>query len=265
MFGDVHRDVPNCDVERWKWFLKKSKEDENAANTYYIGMGDYHDFASTKENKKLRDGSLHEQTVEAISELVQKRNRKFAMEIKQMRDRLIGLIGGNHTWILDNGITSDEDLANRMGCEYLGWLSYINLQISFGDRDSRVSFPMVICHGLGGGRVLGSQVRKVEDLFHIFPGAMVYAMGHDHSRGAWPQSRLFATHNPDGTIKMKQVRQFYCRSGSFMRSYLDDQSSYPVGKLMRPSDLGALRIDLSAHRSHKGGGDEVVKDIHVTI
>jgi len=127
-----------------------------------------------------------------------------------------------------------------------------------------VAFPFVLCHGLGGGRVLGSQVRKVEDLFHIFPDAMVYCMGHDHSRGAWPQSRLFGTHSKNG-VKLKQVRQFYIRSGSFMKSYQDDESAYPVGKLMRPADLGAIRLELSCHRSTKNGEDELIKDIEARI
>ena len=260
-FGDVHRDLPNCDTDRWKDFLKQAREDDNAEHTYYFGMGDYHDFASAKENKKLRDGQLHEQTVEAISELVQKRNRAFAMEIKQMRGRLIGLIGGNHTWILDNLITSDEDLANRMGCEYLGWLSFVNLRIKAGTK--QVSYPIVACHGLGGGRVLGSQVRKVEDLFQVFPTASIYIMGHDHSRGAWPQSRLVPSYGKNGEIKIRQDRQLFCRSGSFMRAYLENESSYPVGKLMRPSDLGALRIDLSIDRSCKDKSDVINRDMKV--
>ena len=270
LFGDVHRDLPNCDVERWKWFLRKAREDANAENTYYLGMGDYHDFASAREGKKMKDSTLHDQTYEAISELIQKRNRVFAIELKQMRGRLIGLIGGNHTWILENGITSDEDLANRLACEYLGWLSYIEVRLTYSSTSKSATFGIVACHGVGGGRVLGSQVRKVEDLFHIFPGAMIYAMGHDHSRGAWPQNRLFAQKMNGDKIKLRQERQFYCRSGSFMKSYMPDESSYPVGKLMRPSDLGALRIDIGTHQRDIGKGTdsrstEIIKDIQVTI
>ena len=263
-FGDVHRDLPNCDVDRWRWFLKKSKEDPNWDNTYYIGMGDTHDFASAKEGKALKTVGLHEQTYDAISEIVIKRNRAFAMEIKQMRGKLIGLVGGNHTWVFDNGMTSDEDLANRMGAEYLGWVAYVEIVLDYKTGNSR-SFPMVVCHGTGGGRVLGSSVRKVEDLFHIFPGALIYAMGHDHKRGAWPESRIVAVPDTKGGIKLKQERQFYCRTGSFMRSYCVGESSYPVGKLMRPADLGALRLDLSCHRDRTNEGDAWIKDIEATI
>jgi hypothetical protein len=580
IFGDVHRDLPNCDVDRWHWFLKRAKQETDPEHTYYISMGDTHDFASAREGLKLRTMGMHDQSLEMLSEMVQKRNRAFCTEIAQMRGKLIGLVGGNHTWILENGITADEDLANRMGCQYLGWLSYVNLRLKFASRQTLggVSFPFVLCHGLGGGRVLGSQVRKVEDLFHIFPDAMVYCisedteiltergwmsydkidrydtvytldaqtdtikksqiksyvcydyegdminiknkvtdqllhpghrvyyktrftnkynvrtagelynshaqyrfplsgqahslgvdmtndqialsgwllsdghfkgesgdtgsgiliyqkrgekadiirellirlkysyseklrtddqivfyikkkdalkirefisnkkcmpewvydlnkeqfdifldafilgdgsyidgsatiygkdknlmegfqraliingyrnyikhrrggfkngcyvvgiteknktdintkrgfkkvpykgkiwcietehgtfiarrkgkcfitgncMGHDHSRGAWPQSRLFGTHSKNG-VKLKQVRQFYIRSGSFMKSYQDDESAYPVGKLMRPADLGAIRLELSCHRSTKNGDDELIKDIEARI
>jgi len=262
-FGDVHRDTSACDVDRWRWFLKKSREDANAENTYYLGMGDYHDFASYRESKKIHAMDLHDQTIEAIDELVQKRNRAFAMEIKQMRGKLIGLLGGNHTWIKD-GKTSDEDLADRMGCEYLGWVSFINLVITIG-KSSVHRVGIFACHGLGGGRVLGSGVRKVEDLFHIIPSADIYLMGHDHGRGAWPQPRLVPKFKHDGSVAIKQQRQFFCRTGSFMKSYQEGQSSYAVSKLMKPADLGALRLDIGFHRDRTKGDETVTLDIEALL
>jgi hypothetical protein len=260
LFGDVHRDTSACDVDRWRWFLKQSKECENP---YYLGMGDYHDFASYKEGQKMQSIGLHDQTIEAINELVKKRNRAFAMEIKQMRNRLIGLIGGNHTW-LEDGITSDEDLANRMGCEYLGWVTLVSLRISFANSSSKKMVNIFACHGLGGGRVLGSQVRKVEDLFQVIPSADIYAMGHDHSRGAWPQPRLYPVYGRDG-VRIKQQRQFFCRTGSFMKSYEEGNSGYAVSKLMKPADLGALRLDISFHRDRTNYEDTLITDIEARI
>jgi hypothetical protein len=262
-FGDVHRDAHSCDVERWKWFLKKSKEDPNAENTYYLGMGDYHDFASYSEGKKLQSIGLHETTLINIEEMVERRNREFAKEIEHMRGRLIGLIGGNHTWITD-GKSSDEDLAERMGCAYLGWLSIIRLRINMR---ANITFDVFIfaCHGLGGGRVLGSSVRKVEDLFHIFPRADIFIMGHDHQRSAAPQTRLIHRIGNGGEWQLKQQRQFYCRSGSFMKSYSPNESGYATGKLMRPADLGTICGVISGHRDCKDGKDKNILDIEFLV
>jgi hypothetical protein len=259
LFGDVHRDTQACDVDRWKWFLRKSKEGTDPERTYYLGMGDYHDFASYREGEKIKGIGLHEQTIDAINELVVKRNRAFAQEIKHMRGRLVGLLGGNHTWIQD-GVTSDEDLANRMGCEYLGWLSFIRLSFRI-TITTTIDLYLVACHGLGGGRVLGASVRKVEDLFHIFPMGEIYVMGHDHNRGVWVQPRFKPSVNRDGTFTNKQMRQYFCRSGSFMKSYEPGQSSYASSKLMKPADLGALRLDISFHKD----GDRLITDIEALI
>ena len=262
-FGDVHRDAHSCDVDRWKWFLKKSKEDPNAENTYYLGMGDFHDFASYSEGKKLAAAGLHETTLINIEEMVQKRNREFAAEIEHMRGRLIGLIGGNHTWVTD-GKSSDEDLAERMGCAYLGWLTLIKLVIHVRGTVAMNLF-IFACHGLGGGRVLGSSVRKVEDLFQVFPGADIYIMGHDHQRSAVPQIRLTACNGRNDEWKLKQQRQFYCRSGSFMKSYTHDQGGYATGKLMRPSDMGTICGIISAHRQQRDGQDNTILDLEFMV
>ena len=54
-FGDVHRDTDSCDVDCWHDFLKESAKDKEA---YYFGMGDYHDFVSTSEKKKIKHTSF---------------------------------------------------------------------------------------------------------------------------------------------------------------------------------------------------------------
>ena len=180
-FGDVHRDAVSCDEDRWRHFLKKSSQDE----AYYMGLGDYHDFASTKEQRILSRDALHETTMETLDEMVQKKNRAFANEIKHMRGKLLGLVEGNHSWKFPNGVTSTEDLANRMGCEYLGWLTHYTLTVRFSN--SRVqNVYIVACHGRAGGKRIGTSINQVEDMKAIFPMADIYIMGHNHDRGAWP-------------------------------------------------------------------------------
>ena len=258
-WGDVHRDASGCDVERWKHFLKKSGEDD-PDNTYYMCMGDTHDFASDREqNKLMRDGyALHETTRETIDDLVQKRNRAFCTEIKHMNGKLLGMIDGNHNWKFPNGVTASEDLANRMGCEHLGWLCHYTLTFKIGKKTQNVY--IVACHGRAGGKRAGNTINQLEDMKTIFPIADIYVMGHDHMRGAWPIDVLYPT--KDGYIKQK--RQFLCRSGSFKLAYEKDKSSYEVGRLLRPADLGAIKLKIGFHRD-RADGDRIITDIEATI
>ena len=225
-----------------------------------MGLGDYHDLASAREQVHLNRNALHETTMESLDELVAKNNRKFAEEIKQMRGRLLGLVDGNHNWRFPNGITASEDLANRMGCEHLGWLAHITLTFKFGGGKSQNVY-IVACHGRAGGKRIGTSINQVEDMKAIFPMADIYIMGHNHDRGAWPMDILYPTNGGE----IKQKRQFLCRSGSFKKAYEDGKSAYEVGRLLRPADLGALKLNISFHRDQSGGKDRIITDIEAVI
>ena len=252
-FGDVHRDTPSCDVDRWQWFLLNCKKYPQN-KTYYLGMGDFNDFASSREQKILADPKLHDETKIKLDSIIQSDNRKIAEEISFMKGRLIGVLDGNHNWIFKDGKTATEDLAERMGCEYLGWLSHITIGLRLfnktGKTRSNTPSPdiylyIVAGHGKAGGKLMGTSINQVDDLTRIFPVADYYIFGHDHQRYAVPKSVLVPGQKNSG---LKQKRQFLVRSGSFKKGYCDGVSGYEVGRLLRPSDLGAVVLKFSVHR-----------------
>ena len=234
--GDVHYDAPACDRDRFNRFVKKLKDE----NRHVIGMGDYFDFASAREQKALLTAGLHETTIEGFDGIVQARNREMAEKLKGVN--LLGLIGGNHTWKMANGYYADEDLAQRTNTEYLGWLCVICLQFTFTGHRTR-AIHIVACHGAGGGKLAGTSINKVDDLKRIFPFGDIYVMGHDHQRGVWPTSTLWPS-NTQGGFLIKEKRQLLVRSGSFMKSYQPNEAQYTTKGLMRPADLGGVRIDI---------------------
>jgi hypothetical protein len=262
-FGDVHRDTKNCDVDRWKWFLKNAKETMDE-NTYFIGMGDYHDFASTSEKKYL-SRELHESTMNTFDMIAEKNNRDFCQEISFMRGHLLGFIDGNHFWKFQNGKTSNEDLAERMGTINLGWLCHYTL-ICRGSNSHTLNAALhfVLCHGKAGGKTYGVTINQVGDLKTLFPIADIYCMGHDHQRTAHPCSILVPMNGNSG-YKIKQKRQFLCRSGAFVKAYQNESDSYEIFRLYKPSDLGALKMTVSFHRDQKDGEDRMITDIHAEL
>lgn len=263
LFGDIHRDTKNCDVDRWKWFLKKAKETMDE-NTYFIGMGDYHDFASTREKKYLQQ-QVHESTQNTFDEIAEKHNRDFASEISFMRGRLLGLIEGNHSWVFKDGKTSTEDLAERMGTKDMGWLChYTMLYKTTNGHITTNAVHFVLCHGKAGGKTFGITINQVGDLKSLFPVADVYCMGHDHQRAAQPISILIPL-KCNGGYEIKQKRQFLCRSGAFVKAYQNGSDSYEVFRLYKPSDLGALKLVINFHREQKDSGDRHITDIHAEI
>lgn len=263
-FGDVHRFVKSCDVDRWRAFLREAERHiQQQPNTFFFGMGDYDDFASTREKKEMV--GLHETTIEAFHEMNEKRTRVMAAEMKVMRGRTLGLIEGNHHWVYQNGMTTTQDLANRLQAEYLGWLCHYTIGVYFGEGVNRTtSLHFVLCHGKAGGKRAGATINQVEDMKHIFPMADVYCFGHDHHRGAWPTSVLYPV-NSKGTFKIKQKTQWLCRSGSFKKAYEDNTAGYEIGRLLKPADLGAIRLDFGFTRYSRKGVDMIITNIKAVI
>lgn len=268
-WGDVHRDAEACDVDRWKWFLKKAKSHE-LDRSYFLGMGDYHDFASASERKSLIKSGLHETTMQKLDYVVQRDMRKFAQEISFMRGKLLGLIEGNHTWVFMDGKYAIEDLAERLNTEYCGWLSYISLRV--GVNRSNIMVDIVACHGKAGGKLMGTSINQVDDLTRIFPMADIYVMGHNHQRGALPKSILYNPGVKKSTTgsPIKQKRQFLVRSGAFLKSYTPGTGGYVHKALYQPSDLGAVMLKVGFHREitrlPKGKTNDIIKtDIEAII
>ena len=257
-FGDMHFGTSSFDEDRFDYFLKKAKESENP---YYLGAGDYSDFASMSENKKIKNADLHDTTEERLDNMAINDNILIARKCEQMRGRLIGLIGGNHQFTLSSGKMSDVDLSERLNTQYLGWLSIISLRFPNGKGDF-MTLKMFGCHGKGGGKLMGSSINAIDDMTRVINNADVYFMGHDHQRSATPKTVLQIVETNGLTLKQK--RQYLVRTGSFQKSYERDKSGFAQGHLMRPDDLGAVRLNISTHRNRKDE-DRVILDIEAII
>jgi hypothetical protein len=209
-------------------------------------MGDYMDFASISEKKKMQAAGLHETTIDKFDMMSEADNRTFAKEIKHMRGRLLGLIEGNHHWQFTNGLTSTEDLAQRMECQYLGWLCHYSLKIHYAGQ-SISTIHIVACHGRAGGKTQGATLNQLSELKTLFPVADLYVMGHDHRRVADPESILIPMEY-GGEWRIKQKEQLFGRSGSFKKSYEPGKAGYEASRLLRPSNLGALKVMINLSR-----------------
>ena len=260
-FGDVHRDTPSCDVDRWKRFLQQSAKD----NAWYFCMGDTHDFVSISEKRKLEAANLHDETIDKFDQFVEKDTRAFCEEIKHMRGRLLGFIEGNHHWVYKNGKTSTEDLADRMDSIYLGWLCHYTLTVGFNNHKlSTYAFHIVACHGRSGGKTYGITLNQVGDLKNIFPVADIYCMGHDHQRVVDSISVLVPVRtNTDWKVKQKE--QLLCRSGSFKKSYEPGKAGYEANRLLKPANIGALKVIINFQRVRTNNSDLMHVELNALV
>jgi len=253
-FGDIHRDSHNCNVEKWKTFLAKAKE-THTDHTYYIGMGDYNDFASYSERKALH--TLHESTMAKMDEWAQGDIDTLCEEMSFMKGHLLGLHHGNHEWKFQDGSLATERMCEYFGCPFLGIASFVRISIDFKG-GNRKTIDIFGSHGKGGGRLLGSPYNSLEKMSNIFNDADIYLMGHDHHKGCLSKTVL----SVDSHFKLKQKRQWFARTGSFLNGWVQDEPSYVVNAMYAPTDLGVVRFDCHFTRTTKKGKDIIIKDIH---
>lgn len=262
-FGDVHRDVALCDVDRWNAFLERCKADDDQY-TRYILMGDPCDFASYSERHILLNRNLHDTTKNKLELSAQDDTDRFIKEISFMRGRMIGVVAGNHHWEYQDGTNSDQRIARLMKTKYLGDISYTVLMLDAYNK--RVRVDIVAAHGKAGGKTAGATINQVDDLRRIFPVADIYLCGHDHKRGVWPESTLVVVSNKKrGELVIKQKRQLLCRTGSFLRGYVDGETSYVADRYLRPSELGTIKIEIKLKYERCDGKRFFYADIHASI
>jgi len=66
-------------------------------------------------------------------------------------------------------------------------------------------------------------------------------------------------------MKIKQLEQYLCRSGSFMRGYVPGKASYVVQGLYRPSNLGSIQLLIGFRRDKRKGEDRIVTEIQALV
>lgn len=280
--GDIHAKCPGHDASRFAEFLRHAKLElaEQDVPTYYLGMGDEHDFTAWSERKRLQHADLHEATESALDDRALLACDEMITQFAPLKDRMLGMVQGNHHWVflgshvkedgewrlatrgearnpqtfaawVTAGETSTEFICRQLGCPWLGYLSYLRLVVTTAGSpgDSR-ALDLVACHGKAGGKLLGTSINQVEDMRRIFPDADIYLMGHNHERHAVPVTHLEAL-SPQRTgetaLTIKQRTQYLGRTGSFLRGYVPNAPSYVVRKLLRPAELGVIKFKLQWH------------------
>lgn len=269
-FGDIHWGSSAFELDRFNAFVKSTVVP--GRQSFYLYMGDTHDSISGSERKAWVGANFHETTYEKFDSLAAKECDEFSSHIKPMHGKIIGMVQGNHDWMFMSadekagymrGDSGTQYLCRKLGTTWLGCLSYIRLRV-FADAercckdrkkpptsaDSHVNIDLVVSHGKAGGKLVGSSVNQVDDLRRIFPLADVYIMGHNHDRGAWPITALYAADIDRHTCmpKIKQKEQWLVRSGSFLKGYEVGKDSYVVNRLLRPSQLGGVQLSCKVNR-----------------
>jgi predicted phosphodiesterase len=254
-FGDVHKYAPLHSDDHWQEFLEWAR---NKKRSYFLGMGDYVDLASTTERNAIKTGQFHDSTIMTLEELYIKHINGMHDDLEFMRGKCVGLLEGNHYAEFRDGTTSTQQLCRLLKTDYLGCSAFIRL--SFEYRNKHASLDVWAHHGKGAARLIGGSLNTVQTMGEQAE-ADIYLMGHDHKKSIGLTSKMKIAQCL-GNYTLVQKKQIYARTGSFLRGYVPDKCSYVADACLNPTDLGVVKIEMTPRRLH---GESLSIDIHASI
>lgn len=253
-FGDIHRESEAFAHEEWEAFLAYAKKQKNA---YFFGMGDYCDGCSTSERQILGNAGLHDSTKATMKGVYKGVVKTLANELSFMKGKIIGMLGGNHFYELENGENTDHVLSHALGARYLGCTALVRISIEIASSNKRCALDIFGNHGKGGGRTVGATFNSIEDMQKV-ADADIYVMGHTHSKGtmpSFPRMRLIPDGN--GGVVVRARQPYLGRTGSFLKTYETGKKAYGVDALYPGCSLGAIEFEVTPVRIRKDGLDRI--------
>ena len=268
-FGDVHEGNPNCHLELWgewcEWAATKKR-------SMFLGMGDYLEWFSDSERLGMQSVNLHQSSKKTLDDYAKDMCDKFYKRVRFMRGKLIGLMEGNHHYLFENGMTSTQYLCQKLECKYLGASAFTRITFNYSKAKKyhgwTASVDVFSHHGKGASRLVGGSLNTVQQMAECAE-ANIYLMGHDHKKSIGMSSKLELTHGSTG-VRLREKKILYARTGSFLKGYENNAPSYVAKKLLNPTDLGTVKIELTPkqkriQKDKKLVQSQLVVDIHGSI
>lgn len=220
---------------------------------YFIGMGDYIDFASPSSRQKLLGSGAYDGPMKKLDDvadfLVQDVYQRF---LKPTVGRWIGMLEGHHFWQYKAGDTSDMRLCTLLGTQHLG--TEAGLEI-VSPREG--SFKVWAHHGFGAGSE-GALLNKLKLQAADWEGVRVFLMGHMTKLASTVIPKLTFTIAPSGPT-LQEVRVILAGTGGWSKGKIVSRRDgrVPRGNYveqggMRPVSLGAPILKLLSWRDRVG-------------
>jgi hypothetical protein len=225
-------------------------------------LGDSMDCARTHFRKHMKAYQEDGNSQAILDKWMLKDVKELAKILRPIKDRIIGVVRGNHYWLDINGVNSEQHLAEELGIPYLGAMAFIRVDFREDDGKGALRQSVTIWgHHHGGTRgsgATGGDVTSMERISHGFD-ADIYAVGHTHRAIATKLPRLTLSGGPDP--KVVEHQRVFVRAGAFLKGFKPDNPgvktphtpSYEEDAALRPIAMDHVRVDISFKRMGRSG------------
>ena len=253
--ADIQYGATACDIDRFKRHIAWGVEQKNA---YFIGLGDYVDYASPSNRNRLKAmikaGELYDTAESLIDQAAQEHLEELTEILAPTKGRWLGLLSGHHYWEFADGTTSDMRLANYLQCAFLGTCAIVNIRFSspkvIKEKRGQPNFNIWLHHGVGSGTLQSAPLNKLERMAAAWDNVDVFLMAHHHKKVSAKIQRIKPRFYPSGKHDLVHRNIIIAGVGGFLRGYMAGQTdatgrpkgTYVEQGMMTPVTLGGVVI-----------------------
>ena len=236
-------------------------------DAWFIGMGDYIDFARPTVRKRLRSADPDDTTEILLDRAATALEDEVLAALAPSVGRWLTVVEGHHYYEHLDGTTTGQRFAQRLGCRYGGDAALLRLTFKAGAR--RVNTKIFVHHGHGGGSTLAGPLAKYER-FAAHCLAQFFFIGHHHRVMVVPFDALEVTDK--GEPALYHVTRALVLTGSFFRGDMGGsahgtrpQGSYVERAMLPPVALGGPLITLEPRRKNVRGQSVALVDMRGSV
>jgi hypothetical protein len=224
---------------------------------YFVGLGDYTDFASPSNRQRLRSAALYDTAQQVLAdkalELIME---LYDVALKPTTGRWIGVLEGHHWETLTTGETTDQRLAQMLQAPFLGTSAMVRLQITVNN--TRANIVIWAHHGTGGGAKACAPLNKLENISPYWGGVDVFLMAHTTKSPVVPINRVEARWHGREAPELVHRKVYFVSTGGFAKAYTagtkfgnTPRGGYAEQRMLPPAVLGAPLIKIVPRMSTK--------------
>lgn len=239
-----------------------------------IGMGDYSDWWRPTNQLKIDLATAGDGDFKAsLDTLYRTHNQKVFEKLAPIikKGRCLGLLSGHHEYTYASGITSTQELCEKLGVPYLHKTAYIRLV--FGNAQKRLkdnhgscrAWTMLIHaqHGDGGASFVHSDMPNLASKTAPFWEADLFLRGHSTKKwhASYPVIKMTESNEP----RLYETHKHMVNTGGFMRGYIQGEDTYVSKKNMPPAALGYVVVHLALRRHNTSTEMKKEQEIQISV
>lgn len=254
--SDIHWMSKACAEERVRHDIKIIKNDPRS---YWIGGGDYCEFIGHTDKRFDPDCVADWVRIKDMGDLGRVGMKQLRDLFKPIRNKCLGLLIGNHEKRYEL-VTEQESLHHWLcteldvpNLEYSALfdllfvrrprLSVPKLQLKSPPRvhGARERFRIFAHHGAGFAQTPGGKLNKLIQFMQSFD-ADIYFCGHVHDKVSRKEPAIGAN---EACNKLVERERLGVVSGSYLKTYQQNVTTYGEQRGYRPTSLGAAVVNIN--------------------